>query len=320
MWRDQDPRSHDTESLARRGVRARRSEPREPRRLGPSRGPAARPARCLYTRARPASRQPQTARHRCASARTSSPGSDVRLLATVGAFRAVPQRDLEPTDARTRGGRDRQIEHLRSSGLIETRPFGAGRSRTTLVTLTERGRDLLDAAQDRSLDDRQRFYAGFARRPEITHDAHFHRAYERAARGDQRTRWPCPARGPRLRAEARLSALPPRAQSPEAGQRRQARSHGRRGSGVGAWRTGCRTRTSTSSFPMSASSTRTGMVAGRSKTSRSSRLTTAAPMPPPRGVRASSNTALAALGSVAAAGADAAGRSIRAWQRTSCRD
>ena len=45
------------------------------------------------------------------------------------------------------------------------------------MTLTERGRDLLDAAQDRSLDDRQRFYAGFARRPEITHDAHFHQAY-----------------------------------------------------------------------------------------------------------------------------------------------
>ena len=43
-------------------------------------------------------------------------------------------------------------------------------------------------------------------------------------------------------------------------------------------------------------------------------------MPLPRGVRAFSNTALAALGSVAAAGADAAGRSIRAWQRTSCRD
>jgi hypothetical protein len=50
------------------------------------------------------------------------------------------------------------------------------------VTLTERGRDLLDAAQDRSLDDRQRFYAGFARRPEIAHDAHFHQAYERAAK------------------------------------------------------------------------------------------------------------------------------------------
>ena len=43
-------------------------------------------------------------------------------------------------------------------------------------------------------------------------------------------------------------------------------------------------------------------------------------MPPPRGVRAFSNTALAVLGLVAAAGVDAAGRSIRASQRTSCRD
>jgi DNA-binding MarR family transcriptional regulator len=108
-------------------------------------------------------------------------GADVRVLATVGAFRAVPRRDLESVTSRKSGGRDKQLEHLRSSGLIETRPFGAGPSRTTLVSLTERGRDLLDAAQDRSLDDRQRFYAGFARRPEITHDAHFHRAYERAA-------------------------------------------------------------------------------------------------------------------------------------------
>ncbi len=40
----------------------------------------------------------------------------MRLLATVGAFRAVPQRDLEPTDARTRAGRDREIEHLRKLG------------------------------------------------------------------------------------------------------------------------------------------------------------------------------------------------------------
>ena len=108
-------------------------------------------------------------------------GSDVRLLATVGAFRAVPRDDLNQSTGRADGSRDKQIEHLRSSGLIETRPFGAGRSRTTLVTLTERGRDLLDAAQDRSHDDRQRFYAGFARRPEITHDAHFYRAYDRAA-------------------------------------------------------------------------------------------------------------------------------------------
>jgi hypothetical protein len=50
-----------------------------------------------------------------------------------------------------------------------------------LVTLTARGRELLESTQHRSIDDRQRFYAGVARRPEIAHDAHFYRAYERAA-------------------------------------------------------------------------------------------------------------------------------------------
>jgi hypothetical protein len=40
----------------------------------------------------------------------------------------------------------------------------------------------------------------------------------------------------------------------------------------------------------------------------------------PRGVRAFSNTAPVVLGSVAAAVGDAAGRSILASQRTSCRD
>ena len=216
MWRDQDPRSYE-------GGRSRDDVERDDLSRGSRGGSDPREAlsrdpRDVFSRGlalpRGSRRQRVTVRERTYELR----GSEVRLLATVGAFRAVPQRDLEPTDARTRAGRDREIEHLRNSGLIETRPFGAGRSRTTLVTLTERGRDLLDAAQDRSLDDRQRFYAGFARRPEITHDAHFHRAYERRGREDQRARWPCSARGPRLRAEARVSALPARAQSPETGQ------------------------------------------------------------------------------------------------------
>ena len=43
-------------------------------------------------------------------------------------------------------------------------------------------------------------------------------------------------------------------------------------------------------------------------------------MLPPRAVRASNNTDLAVVGWVAAAGVDAAGRSIRVWRRTSCRD
>ncbi len=181
MWRDQDPRAHDTDRSrhddyerddlsrgSRGGSDPREALPRDPREV--------------FTRGLALPRGSRRQRVALRERTYDLSGSDVRLLATVGAFRAVPQRDLEPTVVRTRGGRDWQIEHLRSSGLIETRPFGAGPSRTTLVTLTERGRDLLDAAQDRSIDDRQRFYAGFARRPEITHDAHFHRAYERAGR------------------------------------------------------------------------------------------------------------------------------------------
>jgi DNA-binding MarR family transcriptional regulator len=181
MWRDQDPRSHDTD----------RSRDDEYERGDPSRGSRGgsdprealpRDPRDVFTRGLALPRGTRRQRVVLRQRTYELSGSDVRLLATVGAFRAVPRRDVEPPDGRVPGGRDRQIEHLRSAGLIETRPFGAGRSRTTLVTLTERGRDLLDAAQDRSLDDRQRFYAGFARRPEITHDAHFHQAYERAAK------------------------------------------------------------------------------------------------------------------------------------------
>lgn len=180
MWRDQDPRSSD-------GGRSRRNSP-EPREVDRgSRGGTdprealSRDPRDVFTRGLSLPRGSRRQRVALRDRTYELSGSDVRVLATVGAFRAVPQRDLESVTGRTRGGRDKQLEHLRSSGLIDTRPFGAGSSRTSLVTLTERGRDLLDAAQDRSLDDRQRFYAGFARRPEIAHDAHFHRAYERAA-------------------------------------------------------------------------------------------------------------------------------------------
>lgn len=110
-------------------------------------------------------------------------GSEVRLLATVGAFRTVPERDLGRAGGGARRTRDREIDHLRTAGLIETRPFGSGASRTTLVTLTVEGRDLLEAAQERSHDERQEFYAGVARRPELAHDAQLYRAYQRAAEG-----------------------------------------------------------------------------------------------------------------------------------------
>jgi hypothetical protein len=180
MRRDLDPRSHNTE-FSRRDDYERGDLSRGSRGGSDPRDALPRDPRDVFTRGLALPRGSRRQRVTVQDRSYELCGSDVRLLATVGAFRAVPQRDLEPANLRTRQGRDRAIEHLSSSGLVETRPFGAGRTRTTLVTLTARGRDLLDAAQDRSLDDRQRFYAGFARRPEITHDAHFHRAYEHAA-------------------------------------------------------------------------------------------------------------------------------------------
>jgi hypothetical protein len=180
MWRHHDPRSRD-DGRPRHDALEPREMDRGSRGGIDPREALSRDPRDVFTRGLSLPRGSRRQRVALRDRTYDLSGSDVRVLATVGAFRAVPRHDLESVTPRTRGERDKQLEHLRSSGLIDTRPFGAGPSRTTLVTLTERGRDLLDAAQDRSLDDRQRFYAGVARRPEIAHDAHFHRAYQRAA-------------------------------------------------------------------------------------------------------------------------------------------
>jgi len=102
-------------------------------------------------------------------------GSEVRTLATVGAFRVVPENDLR--DAETR---PRDLRHLRELGLLETRPYVLGKVRTTLVTLTARGRDLLEHGR-REHQSSQTFYAGVAKPRELSHDAHVYRAYLRAA-------------------------------------------------------------------------------------------------------------------------------------------
>src|SRR3954469_16258257 len=67
-------------------------------------------------------------------------GSEVRTLATVGAFRAVPRSDLE----RHSVARHHEIERLRQAGLLETTPYRIGRRRMTIVTLTREGLALLE--------------------------------------------------------------------------------------------------------------------------------------------------------------------------------
>ena len=70
------------------------------------------------------------------------------------------------------------LRHLTEAGLIERTRLD---SRHEVVTLTMRGRDLLEAGRlDRSQEARQAFYAGVRKPRELTHDSQVYRAYLRA--------------------------------------------------------------------------------------------------------------------------------------------
>jgi hypothetical protein len=105
-------------------------------------------------------------------------GEDSRMLAAVGAFRVVPERDLGSRDDDALDCRNDSLEHLIDEGLIRTVSID-GHDRG--VTLTDRGRDLLEANRRDGDDDRQQeFYAGVNRPRELSHDAQLYRAYQRA--------------------------------------------------------------------------------------------------------------------------------------------
>jgi len=102
-------------------------------------------------------------------------------MTKVGAFRVVPANELRASNPRTPTRPARDLERLREHGLVKTMPYVVGRTRTTLVTLTERGRDLLEARRlPGSRDVEQKFYAGIRKPRELAHDARVHAAYERA--------------------------------------------------------------------------------------------------------------------------------------------
>ena len=107
-------------------------------------------------------------------------GSESRILATVGAFRVVSAGDLRdqvdrPTDPRTG-----DLRHLRESGLVRTVPLEGRRDR--VVTLTEQGRELLEARRRPGGEEpRQAFYAGIRKPRELEHDVQMYRAYLQSA-------------------------------------------------------------------------------------------------------------------------------------------
>jgi len=108
-------------------------------------------------------------------------GSEVRTLATVGAFRVIPTEELrQPADRQDVLRKD--VEHLREIGLVRTMPYVVGRTRTTVVTLTEQGREVLEVARrPRDGEEPQTFYAGVAKSRELAHDVRLHSAYVQAS-------------------------------------------------------------------------------------------------------------------------------------------
>src|SRR5262245_36350228 len=110
-------------------------------------------------------------------------GSETRTLAIVGAFRVVPLDDLRDERGRHADLWHGDVDRLRMAGLIRmVAPLDRGGStRTTLVALTDRGRELLEAHRAPDHEPRQAFYAGAVKPRELTHDAQLYRAYLRAA-------------------------------------------------------------------------------------------------------------------------------------------
>lgn len=108
-------------------------------------------------------------------------GSEVRTLATIGAFRVVPLSDLHDHDGRAADLWHGDLDRLRSAGLIKVVGLLDHDSRTPLLTLTDRGREVLDTHRAYDREAAQSFYAGIPKARELRHDAHVFRAYLRSA-------------------------------------------------------------------------------------------------------------------------------------------
>ena len=172
MWRDLDPRDEprDRPEPGRAGARSDNS-------VGDGRDSGSVFARDLDL-PQGSTRRPVRDRDRWVQLRES----EVQMLATIGAFRVVVASDLRDHRNRPGDACNGELRKLREADLVEARPYLIGRDRATLVTLTERGRDLLDAHRRPDRDGAvQTFYAGIVKPRELSHDAQLHRAYVRSA-------------------------------------------------------------------------------------------------------------------------------------------
>ncbi len=182
MYRDIDPRPDEPErpDLARGGRGGSDDERPSP----------ADDSRDVFSRELDLPRGPSRELVRVHSHEYKLRGSEVRVMATAGALRVVPADELRgPAEGRNLLRKD--LERLRDLGLVRTMPYVIGRERTTLVTLTEQGRSVLEGARrPRDGEAPQAFYAGIANTRELAHDVRLHGAYldasERLVEGGNR--------------------------------------------------------------------------------------------------------------------------------------
>ena len=108
-------------------------------------------------------------------------GSEVRALATIGAFRVVAADDLRDDQGRRGDVRHGDLERLRDAGLIRSVAPLNRSGRTAIVTLTEQGRKLLEHHRTAECERPQAFFSGAVKPRELSHDAQAYRAFVRTA-------------------------------------------------------------------------------------------------------------------------------------------
>ena len=108
-------------------------------------------------------------------------GDETRVLATIGAFRAVPVADLGP-DAQPDSGALRQLRREELVDVVTvSRGANASQRDASIAVLTERGRDLLEAHRTPDSHPEQAYHAGLVKPAELAHDTALHRVYREAA-------------------------------------------------------------------------------------------------------------------------------------------
>ena len=165
MWDDLDPRSLDN----------RDRDPDDPREVGPI------DPRDVFAHGLDLPRGLERERVHVHGHEYDLRGSEVRTLATIGAFRVVPLSDLHDERGRSADLWHGDLDRLRTAGLVRVLSHLDHEERIPLLTLTERGRDVLESHRTRDHEPRQAFYAGHVRSRELTHDARLYRAYLRSA-------------------------------------------------------------------------------------------------------------------------------------------